>query len=869
MTDPIDPTLGGLAPMDTPSDAPPRSLRARVDAARGGSADQNQQDLQPPTAGKPWTRREMRMTDPFNPGIVGAGDANPWYGKVGEPDDPWYMHEGHALANTPDLFMSPEELRRYYDPLNDTQLSDTGSPGHPDLKAEIAEQGIKYPVDLYTRGDLAKLEDGHHRLEIAEQLGLDKIPVRVTEEDWDRLVPPGSPQVTDGALKDWMDAKAAGTLPPRPSSEDIRLAYQRGNERNRITKLADSYEAGLDDSPEARAAHLARTDPESTWENGPDTARGPGAGAFDAGDVIPKEHAGSFDLGDVLGDFKEDAALGPAAAADLGPGGRDIMDQFVQDRVTGPAHLERIRSKDRRGFPLSDDEQMIFDHYGPGEPKPPPAKRLAKKAARPDSGSALGITGDPVLPVAGAGADDYMWPERESGKEEKALRRARTKLKNGAALTPDERDLLRADSETRDPWAPTKDNPTFAEVNNPNSMRYGALSPEDQAKVRAFVYGDVAPTPENVRDFKATMFGPDHPLGPGGSLPGEAGFFPPRPGPSTFDHLWSGAGSALDGLTAIGMVNQTQEAIQGAPRGARGPMTAGGIFAPAAGAMAGGSAATGIPLAGVGGLGMLGAAGFMGLSTATGAATGQEPSVDYTKPGGGPAPNFTATDANGNPTTDVAGNPFVPHADGRTPGVDYGPNGEVLAAGPRAPGAVDAAKPPSALQNMMQGRGQHPADYGPGPAGLPGAALPGASSENDPNGRNTPGIGTSHPSAFDPGRFPGRADNKAMPQPFAGPSPDNKLAPWDTPPDGAGGGIFPKGGKPQAHPSGYGTRWVPMIHHADGTTTELKLRKVSSNAAETHWEVENGPPLKPGDKAVTRHVQPPPAPKPAPAPRRK
>lgn len=103
------------------------------------------------------------------------------------------------------------------------------------------------------------------------------------------------------------------------------------------------------------------------------------------------------------------------------------------------------------------------------------------------------------------------------------------------------------------------------------------------------------------------------------------------------------------------MIDQTQQAISGAPQGAQGPMTVGAAGTLGTAAAAAGAAGTGIPLAGVLGIGAAGAGALLGASTAFGAATGQESD--------------------------------------RTPGVTYGPHGEVLAAGPRAPGAPGPAAP--------------------------------------------------------------------------------------------------------------------------------------------------------------------------------
>lgn len=47
------------------------------------------------------------------------------------------------------------------------------------LKQEIAEFGIQNPLRIYVNGRKGVLRDGHHRLKIAKDLGLDLVPVHV------------------------------------------------------------------------------------------------------------------------------------------------------------------------------------------------------------------------------------------------------------------------------------------------------------------------------------------------------------------------------------------------------------------------------------------------------------------------------------------------------------------------------------------------------------------------------------------------------------------------------------------------------------------------------------------------------------------
>lgn len=56
-----------------------------------------------------------------------------------------------------------------YQPLPDLPLDQ-----YERLKADIARHGIQVPVEVHERGHLL---DGHHRVRIAKELGIEDVPV--------------------------------------------------------------------------------------------------------------------------------------------------------------------------------------------------------------------------------------------------------------------------------------------------------------------------------------------------------------------------------------------------------------------------------------------------------------------------------------------------------------------------------------------------------------------------------------------------------------------------------------------------------------------------------------------------------------------
>lgn len=75
-----------------------------------------------------------------------------------------------------DLYLSPEELRGYFNPANEIQQAKLD-------KIHASGQPIHFPVQVNTDGIHARLDDGHHRVVVAAQMGQDKVPVSVLRVD--------------------------------------------------------------------------------------------------------------------------------------------------------------------------------------------------------------------------------------------------------------------------------------------------------------------------------------------------------------------------------------------------------------------------------------------------------------------------------------------------------------------------------------------------------------------------------------------------------------------------------------------------------------------------------------------------------------
>lgn len=77
-----------------------------------------------------------------------------------------------------DLYLHPTELAQYFNPATEIQQSKLDK-----IRQRGTQNGITLPVQVNTDGVHARLDDGHHRVTVAQQDGMDKVPVMVMPVD--------------------------------------------------------------------------------------------------------------------------------------------------------------------------------------------------------------------------------------------------------------------------------------------------------------------------------------------------------------------------------------------------------------------------------------------------------------------------------------------------------------------------------------------------------------------------------------------------------------------------------------------------------------------------------------------------------------
>lgn len=111
---------------------------------------------------------------------------------------PWRMG-AWQLPSRVDLRLHPDEILGYADPANITDPDKLAA-----LKSDIQRSGIHTPLVLATDGHHAELNDGHHRAQVARQLGITDVPVQVWPEVSDYF---GEGHVSVGkGLGQWLQA---------------------------------------------------------------------------------------------------------------------------------------------------------------------------------------------------------------------------------------------------------------------------------------------------------------------------------------------------------------------------------------------------------------------------------------------------------------------------------------------------------------------------------------------------------------------------------------------------------------------------------------------------------------------------------------
>jgi len=73
------------------------------------------------------------------------------------------------------------------------------SQGRPPLSQQIGEQGYEKPVELITDGQAGYVNDGHHRIDVARQLGHSHVPVQVL---WKK--PTRGQPISDNRIEPWL-----------------------------------------------------------------------------------------------------------------------------------------------------------------------------------------------------------------------------------------------------------------------------------------------------------------------------------------------------------------------------------------------------------------------------------------------------------------------------------------------------------------------------------------------------------------------------------------------------------------------------------------------------------------------------------------
>lgn len=91
--------------------------------------------------------------------------------------------------------------------------------GKPPLSQQISDNGYEKPVELFTDGRAGYIGDGHHRIDIARQLGHSHVPVQVY---WRKPYSDGDPVSSnkiDSWTKNWLTDMRKGRQTARREFE--------------------------------------------------------------------------------------------------------------------------------------------------------------------------------------------------------------------------------------------------------------------------------------------------------------------------------------------------------------------------------------------------------------------------------------------------------------------------------------------------------------------------------------------------------------------------------------------------------------------------------------------------------------------------
>ncbi|HTU14623.1 MAG TPA: hypothetical protein VMF31_05445 [Solirubrobacterales bacterium] len=114
------------------------------------------------------------------------------------------------------------------------------------------------PISVYRIGRMHFVEDGHHRVSVARQMGMDRIDADVTEIT--TVVDPGDFRISDLPLKS--QERLFFERVPLPTAERDRIELREGR---RYAQLAESVEAWGFRATQAHGRYMSRAEVAELW----------------------------------------------------------------------------------------------------------------------------------------------------------------------------------------------------------------------------------------------------------------------------------------------------------------------------------------------------------------------------------------------------------------------------------------------------------------------------------------------------------------------------------------------------------------------------------------------------------------------------
>lgn len=107
-------------------------------------------------------------------------------------------HPPSELA--PDLMIETKDLARYM-----SLITERRSRADATLLRSVRDVGIKFPITLRTNNVQALITDGNHRIKVAQQLGIEELPVQIWPDSLKRIYSTSGFPMLSGQIKDWAD----------------------------------------------------------------------------------------------------------------------------------------------------------------------------------------------------------------------------------------------------------------------------------------------------------------------------------------------------------------------------------------------------------------------------------------------------------------------------------------------------------------------------------------------------------------------------------------------------------------------------------------------------------------------------------------